>query len=50
MLPLRPPGEAGIVKIRDFEPSDRAAAEEVGREARGDKELDSYQYAMEWED
>ena len=50
MLPLKPPGEAGIVINRDFEPADLAAAEAVGREARDDKELDSYRCAMEWKD
>ena len=50
VLPLKPPGEPGIVRIRDFEPADLAAAEEVGRELRNDKEVDSYRCAMEWTD
>ena len=50
VLPLKPPGEPGLVRNRDFEPADLAAAEEVGRELRNDKELDSYRCAMEWKD
>ena len=36
--------------MQHFEPADQAAADEVGREARNEKEIDSFRCAMDWED
>ena len=50
LLPLKPPGEPGKALIQHFEPADQSAADEVGREAKNEKEIDSFQCAMNWED
>ena len=50
LLPLKPPGEAGPALIQDFEPADQEAVDEVGREARTAKEMDSFWSAINWED
>ena len=50
VLPLKPPGEAGRALKCDFEEANHAAVDEVGRQARTEKEIDSFRCAVEWED